>query len=928
MSISCALIRHLTLTSLFLLFASSAFAQGGEIFSDDFELGTAGRWPSAVGVQPPLCAEGPAAAGLLGGDLGTAPTEASTQLACLELTNDQGFERIGEIAFSGIPIPRDTGLLDLSRLALIGRGERRLAAQFDVLARWGGPVDDASRPVRWLAVSLPARVAAGNTTKVSLRRYAATPSHAADPFAARVTPAGAQIEVDTGIATFRLDPKNPALFEEIAVDLDDDGVGRATIYRHTPGAGPRLAFDPGGGEVILDTATAGRVTVDPNGFEIVRDGPVRVVVVLRGHFSAPGGASLCAPYGVTPYERFGYTAVATFTRGRRDVDLELYLRNECGDASGGPWTDEAITVRRASWVFPFDELGTVTPYHAGLGAAASASASGVRVEQRKGAGNTWRRRARILEGGQAVTTGEALDRPLLALADSNVVVAASMPWMRYREPQALEASGKTLRFDVIGEPLVVGEAKAIWNVAKVRFVPRAALSGDLPGHLDTLRHNFAAELERGLLVRMPRASVNASGLYPSLGTEAASPIKTAYRQTLDLLHHLTVDPGAQWDRSKTFGSQLWPDVQFDPWSVDAPSSPAENGGAMNYWNPSGAELLEFLRMGDPKWVWDFALPQSRLQMHTAYINLGEHDHGNRNGTAVTSGGTGEGQWHRSAFGSDDYSYNAGLALAYTLRPSPAMRARFAQAGRMLTARYSVPRSQEASREAFVNQVDITRQVIQHFEMLANCAEFVPGVDGQACHDRLVVLTTELAEDNLRPGILCQGDAAPTSLCFNPQRFMVNSLMYWFLDRYLRQVGDTDGRIRRALVEDPWVYYVNGLPRLSDGVSIDVGGEWASILECSLAAGGTAVASCSLVQNGDGNLLWHNKPHGLALLVAADALDPSLGLCAVARRALDHTDITLGWQDNLSNNPGWWKGAAQMMQGMVFGVGLYDVCSEN
>ena len=109
-----------------------------------------------------------------------------------------------------------------------------------------------------------------------------------------------------------LDPANPALFDTIAIDLDDDGLGRVDIYQHQPGAGPRLDFDPGGGVVVLDTNDPARVLVDD--FRVVETGPVKAVVVLRGRFSAPGGASLCS--AATPaYERFGYTLVATFVPG-------------------------------------------------------------------------------------------------------------------------------------------------------------------------------------------------------------------------------------------------------------------------------------------------------------------------------------------------------------------------------------------------------------------------------------------------------------------------------------------------------------------------------------------------------------------------------------------------------------------------------------
>ncbi|MCG8455760.1 MAG: hypothetical protein MI919_05720, partial [Holophagales bacterium] len=289
-------------------------------------------------------------------------------------------------------------------------------------------------------------------------------------------------------------------------------------------------------------------------------------------------------------------------------------------------------------------------------------------------------------------------------------------------------------------------------------------------------------------------------------------------------------------------------------------------------------------------------------------------------------------WHRSSQGSDDYTYNAGLQLAYVLRPSIALRDRFAQGGRMVQLRYALPKSQEALRQPFFDQVDITRQVIQHYEMLANCAEFVPGAEGDACRAKLFELVDELARDNLRAGIICQGDIPSATACDGPQRFMVAALFYHFFHRYLLHWGqdpgaDPDGLIERALVGDAVHYYQEGMAKLGDGVTIDVGSDWAALLDCALTGGGTAPGACTWVPIDGTNLLWHNKPHSVALLLLAHDLDPSIGLCAVAKAALDHPSITVGWTGNLMNQAGWWKGTAQMLQGAAFGVGLYESCSD-
>ncbi len=899
---------------------------GVNIFADGFESGDLSRWSSAQ--DGGLCTSGPSLGGLLEGDLGPAPVGSYEQLACVEIHNDQGFERL-ETAFSGIPIPITDDLRSTDDLAVIGPGNRRLAAQFRVLSRWSGAPDDPTLPIRWLQVLVPARLGANDTVSYSLRRYDVLPA-TGDPYAVTLDAQGGDQVVDTGLATFTLDPANPALIKAMSIDLDDDGIGRYTVYSHSPGAGPKLVFADGGGDVTLDTSVAGALTVDAGGFSVVEAGPVKVTAALRGHFSAAGGTSRCTRDGLD-YERFGYTLLVSFLRASRDVRLQFHVRNECSDGWGGDWTDDAVTISQASLEFPFI-LASPTSHFAGAGAVASSPAGFrglTRVEQRKGAGVPWTRRARIRLDAVEQESAELFSRPLVAVSDATFAVAAQIPWMRFREPQAITVDDTTVSLRFISEGLIVGEGKGIWNFARLSLFPvPPGGAGALAARLESVRVEGAAELERGLLVRASREHVNRSRVFASVGTDAPSAVKTAYLAEINDLHDDTVLAGGQWDRAKPFGSQLWPEVQSDGAAITNPT-PFDHQSAMNYWNPSGAELYEFLRAGDPKWVWDFAMPQSWLQMFTAYLNVGDEDHSNRNGLAVNSGGSGEGQWHRSAYGSDDYSYNMGQPLAYVLRPTAPHLDRFRQAGRALVGRYDVPQAQQGDREQWVSQVDVTRQVIQHFEMLANCAEFVPGADGDACRARLGEVVTELAQENLAPGMMCQGDIPSATTCGQPQQFMQNALMYLFFHRYLLNWGDAAGLLRRALVNGPVHHYNFGVGKLADGVSIDVASGWAAGLECDLTNGGSEVATCVPALDSDNNFFMYNptKPQTAALLLMAHDLEPSIGFCQIVKNAYDTMNLAGLWSDFNGDDAGWWKGAAQMMQATVFGVGLYDVCAD-
>jgi hypothetical protein len=99
------------------------------------------------------------------------------------------------------------------------------------------------------------------------------------------------------------------------------------------------------------------------------------------------------------------------------------------------------------------------------------------------------------------------------------------------------------------------------------------------------------------------------------------------------------------------------------------------------------------------------------------------------------------------------------------------------------------------------------------------------------------------------------------------------------------------------------------------------------MSCQLTGDGASIVSCRAEEDSDGQLsMWAPvKPHTAALLLMSDELDPTNGLCELTREAYDDSGLTDGWWEYRSNGSGWWKGASQMMQSMVFGVGLYETC---
>jgi len=873
----------------------------------------------------PTGLEGSPVVAAAGGLLGAAPQGTSEELSLLEIRNDRGWERTGEIAYSSIPLAQSANVTDVDRLWIEGPGGERVAAQFQIVSRWGSEVDDATRPARWLQIAVPASVPANGRVVYRLNRQNQALAPVADSLAATISQNGSRYDVDTGVAGFVLNPADPALLESIVFDAGD-GV-RRSVYASSAGAGPRLRFVNGqGNEVLCGTEQAGRVLAES--FEIVESGPVKVVVAMKGHFSAADGSSLVQPAGVaTPYERFGFTMTATFLRGSADVNWQFEFRNEASGAFNPPWDDENATVREVSLNFPLGAGGTVRA----AGSAWEAGLQSARVAQNRGGGTPWRRSATVAVDGQTRQAAEFFDSPMVARESEGVVVGGQMPWMRFREPQALQLANGTLSFQFVGDELIVGEGKGLWNFAKLSVEASPAPGEDAAAWLEGLRRSGQGELERGLLVRAPLARVNAAELYADMGGEGVNAVKTGYLNMLNLLHTQTVGAGGQWDRALTFGSQLWPEILGnDVWWINTATSPAAHQPGMNYWQPVSTELLEFLRSGDPKWVWDFSLPQAWLQTSTVYMNIGDRTHGNRNGLAVNSGGSGEGTWHRWDNGSDDYGYNREFDLAYALRPNFPMRDRFAQAGRNLLARYSLPKSQEGNRQQYVSEISMTRLQLQHFNAMSFGAEFVPGAEGAALHDRLMDILAELAADNLQAGVLSVSDVVPTDgTAFSQQQFMVNALAYPFLHRMFLNHGEVGGtgNLLRYLTEGQRIYYELGMDKLPDGVGIAPIGDWASLIRYTLNPARTEVLQAEWLPDSDQRLdvMAFVRPHTLAILLMAEDLQQKrggapLGILEPAATALASEGMLANWNENLMNNPGWWKGSAQMMNSMVFSLG--------
>lgn len=82
-----------------------------------------------------------------------------------------GVARVNEPVQSGVPLPRGAQLLTTSGLSVLDAEGNVVPADFDVLSRWGGTPVDATKPIKWLLVSLPVSVAANGSATFTLTDY-------------------------------------------------------------------------------------------------------------------------------------------------------------------------------------------------------------------------------------------------------------------------------------------------------------------------------------------------------------------------------------------------------------------------------------------------------------------------------------------------------------------------------------------------------------------------------------------------------------------------------------------------------------------------------------------------------------------------------------------------------------------------------------
>lgn len=882
-------------------------------------------------------------------DLGAFTTSCEA-IAALTVRNDQSFDR-EELTWTGVAIPRELNLTNADNLILIGEAERQVAVQFRPLARWDASPNDTTAPLKWLEVAAVATVGSFDST-YSLRHCTTPPNTADTNQLLLASNSDGTFTINSGIGSFVLDPTSNFLMSSATIGLNQFTPRSITRILNSTGSVPISPL------------------VDQGSFVIEQDGPVKIVVSMKGHFFGQ------STYGPGCDVQPGFITRMTFTRSSGDIDVEHLITNECGDGlnpngpgsaqDGSDWWNRTLSIERHLLYYNLANIDQSTAMvHSNTGSTTNLTSTALAnnsfllesVSQPKGnilgLGTDWRNAQRI---GSLVLAQEFFELPMVAASDSNFTAMIQIPWMRFREPLQIQtditsngnggfnASISAELVDDTGGVTVLGEAQGIWNFFRLSF---AGTQLDSNAMFTKAQQNQAA-MERGLLWHTPIWNLNQAKVFPEL-PEINVPEMSSWIDLMEGAHDNTVSTSilgsAQRDRMKGYSLIGWPDNMMEGIKDVVNTTLDEYVPGGNVWSPTNSELLMWFATGEPKWAWDYALPAEWTFWHTNTYNTGSRGVvGSRSGLVVASVGSGEGARYRSGFGTDDKFYNQGSEKAYVIRPHQSLADRFQAAGDTYVSRYV---DNVANREEFVSLRSLSRQTVQHLNALQLATKYST-TNNSSLRAKFDSVMQEYIDDNLSNGIFCGDDDATvnTNQCVFAFSGVFHYVALW-QEVFLSYAMDLDpSDPNRAVVINAIAQTArlidNGIPRDTNDAVTDLSPtSWGNSYQCDFSSGTDILQQCQQFnctdlknpQNGTCSVNpFYDNAHlnTLATAMLGHRLNPTLvpqARCEQIKAAFNSNlnGTTVG--NHLKDNGfGWHKDSSQLTQVVLYGIAAAQHCN--
>lgn len=501
----------------------------------------------------------------------------------LTVAEFSGVARTNEWVRSGVPFPRRENLLTAANLRVVGPGGSPVSARCTVLGRWGAGPTAAAAPVRWVLVGFPATVAANGTNVYFLTDAGAGPAMTA----VSVVEDAAAVTVTTGPAQFRIPKTNGALLESVRLDLDADGVFSSTEEILSPAndAGPFVGAN--GVEFRAQNAAPLSVAVEDSG-------PGVVTVRLEGFHISSGTNQLLR-----------YVSRLTFRAGSADVRLNHTIIE--GRVSGSfegeiPGPEFVTPLTRAGLRWRLNLGGAVaarvtadspTPRVVPLTANDTAA-----VRQRTPT-NYLQLACEVLVNGAVVESGARARQAALALADNRWGVAVATRDFYRKGPQRLAASGDgTVTIEFPSEDYTIYMAMGWMEEVLLQFHPAARPFSELHAQAQ-------GGLKDPLFAVAPASWYCGSGALGELSPAPAARYP-AYDSVLESHFQQTV---AWVDAGRCFGLLNYLDLPIDRW--DGSTDPHEISYGNSYYDAPGAQVREFARRAEFRWLRELAFPHIR-----------------------------------------------------------------------------------------------------------------------------------------------------------------------------------------------------------------------------------------------------------------------------------------------------------------------------
>ncbi len=543
--------------------------------------------------------------------------------------------RTAEAVRSGVPIARREGLLSVDSLRLLDQNGTPVPARFTVLGRWNTGPADPSAPIRWVLVDFATDIAASGTNRFTLSQGGPGPALPVVNIVETTT----NLTVTTGPGRFEVSKSRGSLLEAAWLDLNGD-----------------TSFAPGE-QIIFPANDSGSFTVTNSvEFRANNLAPLSVLVDEPG----PGRATIRVEgfHGGTGTNVFlRYVTRLTFFAGQSYVHVHhTFIEGRVLGGGNGDFPAGQI-------VSPFDRAGLrLRPLFSGAVNASITTDSAtptvialtnaahtVAVRQRTPTNYTLPLRYEVLNNATQIETGARARQAWLDASDGTWGLAVSTRDFWRKGPQRLTGAGDgTVTVEFPAESYTIYQAMGLGEEVLLDFHPATALIADLR------RHSQGFLKDPLFAVAAPAAFIT-SGVFGQL---PAYPC-TRYPQFDQILEdHYQMN--TQWiDAGRVFGLLNYLDFTTD--RFEGAVNPHDVFFGNGYYDPCTAQIREFARRGEFRWLRDLAFPQIRHWYTTDCYDTDDPNFVHNgisptHGTAHRSGFTGEYHYMESFW---DYYYLTG-----------------------------------------------------------------------------------------------------------------------------------------------------------------------------------------------------------------------------------------------------------------------------